>query len=58
MKIKYNRFAIVPVMCHDCHIYVWMEPYRRADVWDNLVEKWLTKNICNECLKKYNVGGK
>lgn len=19
MKIKYNRFAVVPVMCHDCH---------------------------------------
>lgn len=20
MKIKYNRFAVFPVMCHDCHI--------------------------------------
>lgn len=27
MKIRYNRFAVFPVMCHDCHRYIWMEPY-------------------------------
>lgn len=38
MKIRYNRFAVFPVMCHDCHRYIWMEPYRRADVWHNLLD--------------------
>lgn len=40
MKIRYNRFAVFPVMCH------------------NLLDRWLKKTICNECLKKYDVGGK
>lgn len=58
MKIRYNRFAVFPVMCHDCHRYIWMEPYRRADVWHNLLDRYVKKTICNECLKKYDVGGK
>lgn len=58
MKIRYNRFAVFPVMCHDCHRYIWMEPYRRADMWHNLLDRYVKKTICNECLKKYDVGGK
>lgn len=58
MKIRYNRFAVFPVMCHDCHRYIWMEPYRRADVWHNWLDRYVKKTICNECLKKYDVGGK
>ena len=50
MKIRYNRFAVFPVM--------WMEPYRRADVWHNWLDRYVKKTICNECLKKYDVGGK
>ena len=53
MKIRYNRFAVFPVMCHDCHRYIWMEPYRRADVWHNWLDRYVKKTICNECLKKY-----
>ena len=45
MKIRYNRFAVFPVMCHDCHRYIWLDRY-------------VKKTICNECLKKYDVGGK
>lgn len=35
-----------------------MEPYRRADVWHNWLDRYVKKTICNECLKKYDVGGK
>lgn len=34
------------------------EPYRRADVWHNLLDRYVKKTICNECFKKYDVGGK
>lgn len=47
MKIRYNRFAVFPVMCHDCHRYIWMEPYRRADVWHNWLDRYVKKTICN-----------
>lgn len=33
-----------------------MEPYRRADVWHNWLDRYVKKTICNECLKKYDVG--
>lgn len=58
MKIKYNRFAVFPVMCQDCHRYIWMEPYRRAHVWHYWLDSWVKETICNECLKKYDIGGK
>lgn len=25
MKIKFNRFAILPVMCPRCHRYIWLD---------------------------------
>lgn len=30
----------------------------RADVWHNWLDRYVKKTICNECLKKYDVGGK
>lgn len=57
MKIKYNRVAVIPVMCMDCHRFIWLEPYRRADTFSLLAGRYLKKNLCNECLKKYDVGG-
>lgn len=32
--------------------------YSRADVWHNWLDRYVKKTICNECLKKYDVGGK
>lgn len=58
MKIKYNRVAVLPVMCADCHRFIWLEPYRRADTFSFWAGRYLKKNLCNECLKKYDVGGK
>lgn len=53
MIFPYNRFAIVPHMCNECKRYVWMEPYRRSDVWHEFAERFLKENICRECLPKY-----
>lgn len=56
MKIKYNRFAVFPVMCYECHRYIWIEPYRRANVWRDLPNGFVKETICNECLEKFNCG--
>ncbi|MDO5587254.1 MAG: hypothetical protein Q4G53_09230 [Clostridia bacterium] len=45
MKIKHNRFAVFPVMCHDCHRYIWMEPYRRADANPSTRLGWKAVNF-------------
>lgn len=58
MKIRFNRMAILPVLCTDCKRFIWMEPYRRASTWNWLAGRYLDKNICNECIKNYDVGGK
>lgn len=53
MLLLYNRFAIIPHLCYDCKKYIWLEPYRRADVL--IMDKFLKKNICRECLPKYDI---
>ena len=53
MLLLYNRFAIVPHLCYDCKKYIWLEPYRRADVL--IMDKFLKKDICRECLPKYGI---
>ena len=58
MVFKFNRFAIVPVMCNCCHRFIWLSPYRRADVWHHLAGRYWKENICHECIGVYNVGAK
>lgn len=55
MKTQFNRIALIPFHCTDCHRYVWLEKYRKADVWTNLppccpssVTKKICKNIDHE----------
>ena len=58
MKTKFNRFAIIPFHCSDCHRYVWLEKYRKAEVATNLPPnnpQFVKEKICNECISKYNV---
>ena len=56
MRTKFNRFAIFPFHCTDCHNYIWMEPYRFADVDTGLaIPAFIKKKICKRCLKKYNI---
>lgn len=60
MKTIFNRFAILPFQCTNCHRYVWLEKYRKADVWTDLppcCPAYITKKICNECVSKYNLRG-
>ena len=35
MKLSCNRFALVPHLCLECKRYIWLEGYRRAEVWKN-----------------------
>ena len=53
MMLLYNRFAVVPHLCCDCKKYIWLEPYRRADVLT--MDKSLKSNICGRCLPKYGI---
>lgn len=55
MKIKFNRFAMLPVMCPRCHRYIWLEKYRRADVFHFSQGKYWKENICSDCIKEYDV---
>jgi len=59
MKIIFNRFAIIPFHCTDCHRYVWLEKYRKAEVsTDFIYPPYVKVKICNECIKHYNIKGK
>lgn len=50
MIFSCNRFAIIPRMCNECKRYIWLESYRRADVWK--YDRFIMKNICKQCLPK------
>lgn len=53
MKTMFNRFAIIPHMCSDCHRYFWLEKYRKAECWEKCADRFIKKRLCNECIKKY-----
>ena len=50
MMFSCNRFAIIPHMCNECKRYIWIAPYRRADVWK--YDRFIMENICKQCLPK------
>ena len=58
MKLSCNRFALVPHLCLECKRYIWLESYRRAEVWKNFIDKPITvkENICKDCLTKFGIG--
>ena len=51
MIFSCNRFAIIPHMCNECKRYIWLESYRRADVWK--YDRFIMENICKKCLPKF-----
>lgn len=57
MKLKSNRFAVIPVMCSHCKRYVWMEPYRSGETWNKFIDRFVKIRLCNECVSRYGVGG-
>lgn len=54
MRTKYNRFAIVPHMCNSCKQFVWLEAYRKADVFRFIQGRYAKENICKGCIVKYD----
>lgn len=56
MKTKFNRFAIVPHMCNSCKQFIWLEVFRRSEVF-HLISGYTKDNICKDCIAKYDVKG-
>lgn len=50
MKFKANRFAIFPHLCSECKQYIWMEAYRKAEVWK--MDRFIVRTLCQDCLGK------
>ena len=56
MMLSCNRFALVPHLCSECKYYIWLEGYRRAEVWHRFADRYIVENICKNCLTKFDVG--
>lgn len=56
MKIKSNRFAILPVQCTECQNYIWFEPYRKGEAWHKFLDGYYRVKICKDCYKRYKFG--
>ena len=56
MMLSCNRFALVPHLCYECKNYIWLEGYRRAEVWHRFADGYVVENICKNCLTKFDVG--
>ncbi len=55
MMLLCNRFALVPHLCIECKRYIWLEGYRKAEVWEKYADKPIKVNICRSCLTKFGV---
>lgn len=55
MMLVCNRFAILPHICLECKRYIWLEGYRRADVYKPFAGRYIKENICRSCLTKFDV---
>ena len=55
MMLLCNRFAFIPHLCSECKRYIWLEGYRRAEVWKDFIDKTIKENICKGCLAKFDV---
>ena len=51
MKIKYNRFALLPHTCSKCEKAFWLEPYKHYTVerFSGVGCVEYITNICKEC---------
>lgn len=50
-----NRFALFPHLCSECKCYIWLESYRRADVWKKFADRYIKENVCKRCLQKFDI---
>ena len=53
MLIKFNRFAIIPKHCDCCKRFIWLEVFRRSDVWHSMARMYWKENVCRKCIDKY-----
>lgn len=53
MMLSCNRFAFVPRLCLECKRYIWLEGYRKAEVYKKFIERPIKENICKRCLAKF-----
>ena len=59
MKIKYNRFAILPHCCTECKKTFWLEPYKHCSFKEFRLfgsVEYVT-NICKECANNLELKG-
>ena len=56
MMFSCNRFALIPHLCSECKHYIWLEGYRRAEVWHRFADRNIVENVCKNCLTKFDVG--
>ena len=56
MIFSCNRFALIPHLCLECKRYIWLECYRRAEVYKKFIDKPIKENICKDCLTKFGIG--
>lgn len=55
MMLSCNRFAFVPHLFSECKRYIWLESYRKANVWKNLINRSIKENICKSCLTEFGI---
>lgn len=55
MMLICNRFAFVPHLCLECKRYIWLEGYRRAEIWKTFMDRPIKENICKGCLTKFDI---
>lgn len=55
MMLSCNRFTFIPRLCLECKRYIWLEGYRKAEVWKEAINKPIKENICKSCLIKFDV---
>lgn len=58
MKLKYNRFALVPTLCTECKRYILFEPYRKGERFHMLIGHYIPVKACSDCIAKFDIGRK
>mgnify|MGYP007102637264 CR=1 FL=1 len=51
-----NRFAFIPHLCLECKRYIWLEGYRRAEVWKESVDMHIKEIFAKVVLKNLMLG--
>ena len=58
MKVSFNRFALVPVLCTECKRYILFEKYRKGERLHPFLGIYVDVRACTDCIGKFDIGGK